>query len=623
MDNYESQKFIKIPYIFLWSILAKEAGGMTRALLNRANFMISVGCNVKILCAGRGMEQIDSIYYYKTHGYDNITENNFVLFEDYMGNKLQNSNSIHFIDIDLCDCIEERINDKTILYYKQGLLYAKKKFFESSEKYEVIKYDLYGNTEDNYIYYRNRLVRIERIFQNRKIVRYISPSGFIYMTAYFEKYDNEWKTEKIYLFDENKKNKIEFKNWEEIYKFFYVDYCENIQENEVCVFNDRILRNTGGFWQLGKIKNKQIYRIGIVHGIGIRGKRDWNDDLYPTLHKLIKEPISPNLDGLVVCSKEQKNDYEKAFGKRDILYSIPNFIKYPESVTCYCDRNPYRAVYIGRLDEKVKQISHILKAWKTVEKNIPKAELHIYGKGESENQLKNLVNDLELKNVFFEGFSAQVDVEFQKASVSLYTSDYEAFSISFLESLANGCPIIAYNYKYGVKDILDDGLNGFLVEKNNVELLADTLINFFSLPAEKKIKMSDAARKSVEKYSNKYCLDYWKKAVTNIIEKANYKTDIKKIRFYNEITRDISHVQTICTGCFMYEGIIPENSKDLYRVLLRKYRDNDVTFIEEGIKIISKNDREIKFEYVIEKKEHYGVCLAWCNSYFEERVFLD
>jgi poly(glycerol-phosphate) alpha-glucosyltransferase len=45
-----------------------------------------------------------------------------------------------------------------------------------------------------------------------------------------------------------------------------------------------------------------------------------------------------------------------------------------------------------------------------------------------------------------------------------------------LESLANGCPVVSYDVKYGPSDIIADGVNGYLVQPGATDELADRVV---------------------------------------------------------------------------------------------------------------------------------------------------
>ena len=72
-------------YIFLWGGIVKNAGGMTRAMLKRAELMISEDIDIRILLCARGMEQLDGVEHYNENGFPLIRENNFIAMETYFG----------------------------------------------------------------------------------------------------------------------------------------------------------------------------------------------------------------------------------------------------------------------------------------------------------------------------------------------------------------------------------------------------------------------------------------------------------------------------------------------------------------------------------------------------------
>ncbi|WP_242491632.1 glycosyltransferase [Holzapfeliella floricola] len=57
--------------------------------------------------------------------------------------------------------------------------------------------------------------------------------------------------------------------------------------------------------------------------------------------------------------------------------------------------------------------------------------------------------------------------------MQLLTSSVEGFAMSVLEGLSNGVPQISYDIKYGPKDIITDGEDGYLVKPDDIDELAE------------------------------------------------------------------------------------------------------------------------------------------------------
>ena len=65
-----------------------------------------------------------------------------------------------------------------------------------------------------------------------------------------------------------------------------------------------------------------------------------------------------------------------------------------------------------------------------------------------------------------------------RADVMLLSSQYEGFPNVVLESHAFGVPVIAFDCPGGTKEIIEDGVNGLLIESGNVERLLESIVNY-------------------------------------------------------------------------------------------------------------------------------------------------
>ena len=90
-----------------------------------------------------------------------------------------------------------------------------------------------------------------------------------------------------------------------------------------------------------------------------------------------------------------------------------------------------------------------------------------------EEEIKVLV---DCKGVVFKGKVSRQNLmkEYKKANAFAMPSVYESFGMVYLEALAFGLPVLA-SKGTGAEDIIENGVNGFLVEKRNVKSLASAL----------------------------------------------------------------------------------------------------------------------------------------------------
>lgn len=135
-------------------------------------------------------------------------------------------------------------------------------------------------------------------------------------------------------------------------------------------------------------------------------------------------------------------------------------------------------IFVGRLDEKQKQLSHAIKVIEYLVKDgvFNGWELDIYGKGESEGFLKKLVSDKQLNDVIkFKGLSNNMDEVYNNYDIAILTSSYEGLPLYLIEASIKGIPIVSYDCSPGISSIILDAKTGYIIEKNNIELFAQKL----------------------------------------------------------------------------------------------------------------------------------------------------
>jgi len=130
---------------------------------------------------------------------------------------------------------------------------------------------------------------------------------------------------------------------------------------------------------------------------------------------------------------------------------------------------------IGRLEPQ-KGLQHTIRAFAEVNKSHPDMFLKILGQGSLEEELKNLVRILNIEDkVIFKGFQINTIPYYLKAKATILTSHYEGFPNVLVESITLGTPVIAFNCPSGPSEIIQDGINGYLVDFMNEEMLINKM----------------------------------------------------------------------------------------------------------------------------------------------------
>lgn len=221
-------------------------------------------------------------------------------------------------------------------------------------------------------------------------------------------------------------------------------------------------------------------------------------------------------DKTIVLSKSIKAQYASILGI-DVKDKRLGYICNPLSFDCSISERELAAkenvvLVVARLYEPQKRLTLLFKIWEKVQRDDWK--LVVVGDGEDRALYKDMVKDLELGNIFFEGVQNPISY-YRKAKVFAMTSSWEGFPMTILESLQMGVVPVVMDSFPAAKDMIQDGKNGFLVDDGDIpdfakrlqELMNDNGLN---------IEMASKARKSAENYNLKQIGKCWINVLNNL-----------------------------------------------------------------------------------------------------------
>ena len=154
-------------------------------------------------------------------------------------------------------------------------------------------------------------------------------------------------------------------------------------------------------------------------------------------------------------------------------------------------------VFISRV-VKEKGIDQYLDAAKDIRERHPETRFHICGdcEGEYEAVLRELNDN---GTIIYHGRIDDIAGMHRQCSCTVHPSFYpEGMSNVLLESCACGRPIITTD-RPGCREIVDDGVNGYVVKQRDRDDLIDKIEKFLSLNWEDKKTMGLAGRAKVER----------------------------------------------------------------------------------------------------------------------------
>jgi len=184
---------------------------------------------------------------------------------------------------------------------------------------------------------------------------------------------------------------------------------------------------------------------------------------------------------------------------------IPNFSSI-DSVK-HLDVENKQIIMLARLMPQ-KRIDLMIESWTLVANRFPDWKVKVLGDGLEKENLKNLINEKGIGDSFIlDGAVKDVREKLYRSDVLCLTSEYEGFGIVLIEAMNMGVPVMAMEY-VGVHDIIEDGVDGYVVKFGDVKEYADKLALLMSSSDERK-RLAKNAYKSVRKFDREVVMEKW------------------------------------------------------------------------------------------------------------------
>ncbi|MHA1251160.1 MAG: glycosyltransferase family 4 protein [Candidatus Helarchaeota archaeon] len=198
----------------------------------------------------------------------------------------------------------------------------------------------------------------------------------------------------------------------------------------------------------------------------------FSNDLFAIIGRSIEIISSHLTKNIITYTPTIKNRINKIFKiPKKFIYLIPSgvdirlFNKVPKN------KVKNQIIFIGRLIPE-KKVDILLKAMKLIKNHLT---ILIIGEGPLKLQLKKLIKKEKNHKILYLGIQNYNNITkyLSESSVFVLPSIREGQGIVFLESMAARTPVIGvYKEDSGVKDIIKNNYNGFLIKKDDISDLA-------------------------------------------------------------------------------------------------------------------------------------------------------
>lgn len=272
---------------------------------------------------------------------------------------------------------------------------------------------------------------------------------------------------------------------------------------------------------LGQDKSRVIISI---HGI-LKKELLFQKSILRTLAFFLKTLVdvlfTRTFSNFIFVSNYTKNDF---IGRRKkntrVIYNCMD-LSFVNSKILEFNNN---IVYVGVLS-KLKNVELVLEAIKNCRAKSLKMHFNVFGDSKVIKHKKNLErytkeNGLD-HQVNFNGWINQrhLPESLERNMIFVLPSFQENLPISLIEAMANGRIVIASKVG-GISEVVEDGINGFLIDPYQVSSLSDVLFKIH--------KMSESELENISNKAKKFAIDNFHPRIIAFETYEFYKSIVKK-----------------------------------------------------------------------------------------------
>lgn len=188
------------------------------------------------------------------------------------------------------------------------------------------------------------------------------------------------------------------------------------------------------------------------------------------------------------------------------VHVIPNVVHLNDTGR-YSDCCSKSAIFVGRYSYQ-KDIHSLLKVWELVHQRHQDWQLHVFGGyGSLQDELQYEMNRIG-SNIVIHQPTTNIYEEYMKSSMLLMTSRFEPFGLVLPEAMSCGLPVVAFDCPYGPREIIRDGVDGFVIENRDIDKFAEKVCLLMA-NLDLRIKMGREGVKSSSRFVENKIMPLW------------------------------------------------------------------------------------------------------------------
>ncbi|UCD44667.1 MAG: N-acetyl-alpha-D-glucosaminyl L-malate synthase BshA [Candidatus Bathyarchaeota archaeon] len=227
-------------------------------------------------------------------------------------------------------------------------------------------------------------------------------------------------------------------------------------------------------------------------------------------------------DAVTAVSKFMAEEAYERLGITKEIAVIPNFVDSETFSPAPCEvleRDAEKDIVVAHISNfrPVKRVQDLIYAINIVAKKEPGVRLMLVGDGPERHKLEALIDHLDLRgNVQLTGYRSDVANLLRCSDAVVLCSETESAPLTLLEGMSCGLPVVATEVG-GIPEIVEDGVNGFLVQPKHPEAIAQRILELSEDGALRR-RLGEAARRTVlERYTSERVLSQYEEIYEKVV----------------------------------------------------------------------------------------------------------
>lgn len=223
--------------------------------------------------------------------------------------------------------------------------------------------------------------------------------------------------------------------------------------------------------------------------------------------------IIPKYDQFVVLTEEDRQYWKS---KIPTVKHISNILPFAHEERA--ELNEKNVIAVGRLDAQ-KRFDRLINIWTRIAKSHPDWHLNIYGQGTDWDKLQKQIENCGCNEyITLHGPDQNIKQKYLESSIFCMTSAYEGLPMTLLEATGLGLPAICYDFTCGPKDVIEDGVNGYLVKEGDEATFVQRLSELMD-STELRKSMGNEAYELASKYGEDSIMRQWRALFEDLYSK--------------------------------------------------------------------------------------------------------